>query len=363
MPLLLLAGTRPEAHKLAPLARALTWPYRCCWTGQHPEIPTETADLDWLRLPPVPHPLARRPLERILQHSILSLLAKQPAAAVVVQGDTASAYAGALAARQAGVRLIHLEAGLRSGDPRSPFPEEIYRRRITHWAELHLAPSKRAVECLLGEAVPAGRVHLIGSTAVDGLRALPGQLAPARFDLLIDVHRRENAGRALTRLAQALRELSGAGWRIGLLAHPNGSWCRRWSDVLTPTEGLQRLPVLPRSKWLTLARQARAVLSDSGGAAEELPYLGVPLLLYRHACEREEAIEHGHAVRIDPRQPEGLANRIRQALNQRWPAAWRFSARSPYGDGRAGQRAARVIMDHLRPNDMPAALAPLRRSA
>jgi UDP-N-acetylglucosamine 2-epimerase (non-hydrolysing) len=361
--LLLIAGTRPEAHKLAPLARALAWPHRCCWTGQHPEIPAETVDLDWLQLPSLPHPLPRRQLERALLHSILGLLSRQPAAAVVVQGDTASTHAGAIAARQTGVPLIHLEAGLRSSDLRSPFPEEIYRRRIARIADLHLAPSERAVDQLRAESIPPGRIRLVGSTAVDGVRALPAlQPASARFDLLVDIHRRENAGHALKRLAHALCALAESGWRIGLLAHPNGSWCRRWHEVLGPCDGIQRLPLLSRTEWLALARQARAVLSDSGGAAEELPYLGVPLLVYRHSCERIEAIEDGHAVRIDPHQPLALAARICRAIDrQRWPAAWPFSAASPYGDGRAGRRAALAIMDLLRP--VAAGLAAERMTA
>lgn len=348
--MLLIAGTRPEAHKLAPVARALAWPHRCCWTSQHPEIPAETDDLDWLRLPAPPHPLTRRELERSLQQSIMGLLAIQPVAAVVVQGDTASAYAGALAATRARVPLVHLEAGLRSADPRSPFPEEIYRRRIARWADLHLAPSVRAVERLLSEGTPPDRVARVGSTAVDGVRSLAAVVptAPA-FDLLVDVHRRENAGLALRQLARALCTLAESGWRIGLLAHPNGDWCRRWHAALGPCHGIERLPLLDRSEWLGLARQARAVLSDSGGAAEELPYLGVPLLIYRHRCERSEAIECGHAVRIDRRESTPLAARICKALDRhRWPAPWPFSTGSPYGDGKAGSRAAAAIVRYLR---------------
>ncbi len=314
-------------------------------------------------MPPLPHPLSRRQLERALQQSILGLLAMQPVAGVVVQGDTATAYAGAIAARQSGVRLIHLEAGLRSADPRSPFPEEIYRRRISRWADLHLAPSASAVERLLAEAVATDRIRQVGSTAVDGVRALPVvHPESTTFDLLVDIHRRENAGHALKQLAQALCALAESGWRIGLMAHPNGSWCRRWDEVLGSCHGIQRLPALPRSEWLMLARRTRAVLSDSGGAAEELPYLGVPLLVYRHSCERVEAIEHGHAVRIDPHWPAALAVRICRALDREpWPAPWGFSPASPYGDGRAGQRAALAIMEHLQPNE--GTQAPLRLSA
>lgn len=342
--LLLIAGTRPEALKLAPLAQAWRGSLRWCWTGQQPEVPADAAHWPWQRLPPPAHPLRRGELDRTLQMALAVFLHRCRPRAVVVQGDTASAHAGAQAARAAGLPLVHLEAGLRSGDLRSPFPEEPYRRAIARIADLHLAPSARAAAQLLAEGVPAQSIEQIGSTAVDGLRQPALASTLPRCDLLVDVHRRENAGRALDRLALGLRALARGGWRIGMAAHPNAWWRRRWSQALGEDSGIARLPALERSRWLALARNARGVLSDSGGAAEELPYLGVPLLVYRRRSERMEALESGHARQIEPLAAGELDAQIERALGvAHWPPAWPLAADSPYGDGHAGLRAAEAI--------------------
>ncbi|MCB1601521.1 MAG: UDP-N-acetylglucosamine 2-epimerase [Xanthomonadales bacterium] len=352
-PLLIVAGTRPEALKLLPLAEALTLPAIWCWTGQQGNKPPECLHLPWHELPPPAHPLRRRQLEQTLIEHLLAFMLQHRPQAVLVQGDTVSAYAGARAAEQLGLPLIHLEAGLRSGDLRSPFPEEAYRRLISRLARWHLAPSTRAAAQLRCEGVASAQIHVVGSTAVDGLRVRPLPPASDSYHLLVDVHRRENAGRALDRLALGLRALARSGWRIGVCAHPNRSWEQRWSQALGPNHGLKRLPPQNREQWLALAQSARGVLSDSGGAAEELPYLGVPLLLYRRRSERPESLESGHARWLDPRAVGDLDGVIERALDQgRWPAAWPLSVDSPYGDGRAGARAAAAIHAclGLRPN-------------
>lgn len=342
--LLLVAGTRPEVLKLAPLAQALGRGVRWCWTGQQPQPPVEAAHWPWQRLPAPPHPLRRGELLSSLEAALAALFKRLPPRAVVVQGDTASALAGARAAHALGVPLVHLEAGLRSGDLRSPFPEEAYRRAISRLADLHLAPSARAAAQLRLEGVPPAAIVEVGSTAVDGLRLQPLRAPVAPCELLVDVHRRENAGRALTRLALALRALARGGWRVGIAAHPNACWQQRWDTALGADSGVVRLPALARSEWLALAREARGVLSDSGGAAEELPYVGVPLLVYRRRAERMEALETRHARLLPPQAGEALDAAIERALaDARWPAAWPLAPDSPYGDGHAGARAAVAI--------------------
>ncbi len=223
--LMLIAGTRPEALKLCSLRSALLAESRVdvisCWTGQQPTPPAETQDWPWLRLPPPAHPLRRGALECSLGAAIERAAKRLQPQALLVQGDTASAYAGARAAWALGLPLVHLEAGLRSGQVRAPFPEEAYRRSIARLAALHLAPSERAAAQLLQEGVSGTAIAVVGSTAVDGLhaqRTLPQRPA---HDLLVDMHRRENAGRPLRRLALALRTLARCGWRIGLIANPN----------------------------------------------------------------------------------------------------------------------------------------------
>jgi UDP-N-acetylglucosamine 2-epimerase (non-hydrolysing) len=346
--LLLIAGTRPEALKLLPLASPLRLRTAWCWTSQQAELPPEAARLRWQQLAAPAHPLRRRELQQSLTSTIGAHIQRIRPRATLVQGDTASAHAGARASADAGIPVIHLEAGLRSADLRSPFPEEGYRRAIARLARLHLAPSARAAAQLRTEGITAEHIVVVGSTAIDGLRAQAPTRPSTSLDLLVDVHRRENSGRALERLALALRALARSGWRIGVAAHPNHAWEQRWTEVLGAGAGVRRLPPLDRGQWLGLARAARGVLSDSGGAAEELPYLGVPLLIYRRRCERMEAIESGHARQLLPDATSALDAQIERALDQRqWPAPWPLAADSPYGDGHAGARAAAAIEDWL----------------
>ncbi len=343
-PLAVVAGTRPEHLKLAPVAAALTFPVAWLWTGQQSMPRSSCSQIVWRALPPPQHPLPRKALERELERHVLTALEHIAPGAVLVQGDTASALAGALAARRLELPVIHLEAGLRSGSLRSPFPEELYRRIISRIARWHLTPSRRAREALLSEGVDSTRIIDVGSTAVDAVRGHQAVIGRRGFDLVVDVHRRENAGRAHRALAMALRRLAGSGWRIGVLRQPNPRWDAMWkvdSDGRPPWE---ILPPLSQAQWFATAQAAGGVLSDSGGVAEELPYLGVPLLIYRRAYERVEALEQGRAIWLDPGDPTPLDVRIDAALSAgARPAPWAFHHDSPYGDGRAGQRVAAAL--------------------
>jgi UDP-N-acetylglucosamine 2-epimerase (non-hydrolysing) len=344
--LIVVAGTRAEAYKLAPLLQPLKLSCLLLWTSQHRDFPADLP-LRWQPLDPLPHPLPRRSMQLLLLEKLLARLQQQPGGAVLVQGDTCSAYIAAMAARMLARPLLHLEAGLRSDDPRSPFPEEIYRRRISRWANLHLAPSARAVARLVAEGVPRELIMQVGSTAVDGLRseALNRPRPEQSLDLLVEIHRRENAGAPLQRLAEALHQIRIEGLRIAVATHPNGKWQKLWTSAWSRGPTPEWLPPLPRTLWLETARRARLVLSDSGAAAEEMPYLGVPLLVYRQGSERPEAYLSGHAVRLCPTEPAAvLAAQIRQQLaRQHWPAAWPLQCSSPYGDGNAGRNSAHAV--------------------
>jgi UDP-N-acetylglucosamine 2-epimerase (non-hydrolysing) len=149
----------------------------------------------------------------------------------------------------------------------------------------------------------------------------------------------------LKRLAAALCQLITEGFRVAVVTHPNGQWRKLWAAAWHQDPSPDWLSPLPRAQWLDTARRARLVLSDSGAAAEELPYLGVPLLVYRRRSERPEAFLSGHAVPLCPTETaEALATHIRQFLAfEKWPAPWPLQRSSPYGDGLSGQRSARAI--------------------
>lgn len=346
-PLLIVAGTRPEALKVAPLAGHLSFPLRWCWSDQQCTLPADVAALPWTRLPALAHPLSRPGLQAALARRLFALMGNMRPAAVLVQGDTATAYAGASAARQADIPVIHLEAGLRSGNPRAPFPEEIHRLRIARIAALHLAPSALARMHLLAEGVAARDIVRVGSTAVDGLPAAKSM--PHRFDLLVQIHRREHIGRPLAKLARALNELADRGSRIALATHPNPIWTQRWDALIGTSSRFTRLATMDRAQWLHTAAASTLVLSDSGGAAEELPYLGIPLAMYRRSVERPEALHTGHARQLDPQAPD-MAGAIAAALAwaRQAQTPWPRTPDAPYGDGRAAQRAAAAITRYLR---------------
>lgn len=324
----------------------------CLWTAQQLQIPDECATWVWQRLSALMHPMSRKQLQTALRQNLLAYCRANRPRAVLVQGDTLSAYAGAYVAAVLDIPLIHLEAGLRSNCLRSPFPEEIYRCRIARLASLHLAPSQLALQTLHDErarGLVKGQILMVGSTAIDALPAMRALGRPTEaFELVVDVHRRENAGRNLHNLAQALRSFAQSGRRIALLAHPNSQWQSRWQQALGDAHGLHYLPPLSQKQWLAQAMAARLVLSDSGGAAEELPYLGVPLLVFRRATERPEGFASGHCRWLRPAPATDLLASLQAAFaDSTWPAAWAFAASSPYGDGQAGPRAATVIASWL----------------
>lgn len=337
--LLMLAGTRPEALKIAPLADTLRMPLRWCWSGQQSVLPTDVAHLPWQVFPSLQHPMRRPALVDALRNRLVQGLLAQSTAAILVQGDTATAYAGALAGQHLGIPVIHLEAGLRSGNHRAPFPEEIYRRRISAIAGLHLAPSALAKRNLLLEGIDPSHIACVGSTAID--RLPPPRHRSKTFDLLVDVHRRENFGRPMQRLAQSLQRLVDRGLRIALAGPLNPLWASRMQTL--PPE-VRRLPPMHREQWIETLASSKLVLSDSGGAAEELPYLGIPLLAFRRATERPEPLISGHARQLHP-DAEDMVEAIDAAM--RWaatpmPAFARHDA-SPYGGGRAAEKAAHAI--------------------
>lgn len=270
---------------------------------------------------------------------------------------TPPAHAGAQAARAAGLPLVHLEAGLRSGDVRSPFPEEPYRRAIARIADLHLAPSARAAAQLVAEGIPAQCIEQTGSTAVDGLRQPALASTLPRCDLLVDVHRRENAGRALDRLALGLRALARGGWRIGLAAHPNQWWQRRWLAGAGRGYGVA-LPARAGAQPLAgagahRARRAQRFRRRSGRVA--LPRraaagVSPPQRAHGGAGEATRARSIRRAAASWTRRSNARLARRTGLQPGRWPAtaptAMAMPACAPPRPSRAGWRCSKGVWEH-----------------
>jgi len=276
----------------------------------------------------------------------------EPPDLLVVQGDTSSALGGALAAFQAGVAVAHVEAGLRTHDPRLPWPEEEYRTAIDARADLLLAPTATAAANLRAEQVP-GEIHVTGNSGVDAvLAAEPALPAPTLRDggpplVLVTCHRRESWDDGLASIASALAELARDGCsRIELVLHPNPYVADRMRALLAGTHGVSLLAPCSHRALLERLRDADLVLSDSGGIQEETPTLGTPLLVLRDKTERPEGLADGSA-RLVGTSSERIVAEARRLLDDPLERA-RMSRRSfPYGDGRSGPRIAGIVEQWL----------------
>ncbi|MCT1916242.1 UDP-N-acetylglucosamine 2-epimerase (non-hydrolyzing) [Kocuria rhizophila] len=357
-------GTRPEAIKMAPIVKALqaSPQFECVVTvtGQHREMLDQvneifdiTPDHDLNIIQP------RQTLNGVLTRTVEGLdaiFAENAPDAVVVQGDTTTSTAGAIAAFYRGIPVIHAEAGLRSFDLFSPFPEEANRKMTSQITSLHLAPTSTSKENLLREALPEEDIVVTGNTVIDALLHTVEQKLPfsdpqleeiassGRRVLLVTTHRRENqgeamrgVGRALARIAQAEPELT-----IVLPVHRNPVVREA---VLPAIEGLPNVVVtepLAYGEFTRMLSVAHVVLTDSGGVQEEAPSLGKPVLVMRENTERPEAVTAGTVTLIGTDE-ERIVTEVDRLLND--DAAYRAMANAvnPYGDGRAAERTLAAI--------------------
>ncbi|QHL91104.1 UDP-N-acetylglucosamine 2-epimerase (non-hydrolyzing) [Sphingomonas changnyeongensis] len=357
-------GTRPEAIKLAPLILAMRDDIRfdvsVCFTGQHRDLACAALQLFGI--------VADHALDLMVEGQPLDilfgrLLAETGAAIdriapdqVIVQGDTASALAGALAAHYRQLPVAHVEAGLRSGSLDHPWPEEAHRRMIATVAGLHFAPTRRAVQALLDENVPAARVHLTGNTVIDALEQMRDRLrgdpslgargrdlvagAGDRPIVLTTCHRRETLGEPLAGITMALRAIAARGAaHILMPVHPAPEVRRIITDRLADAPGIRLVEPLDYASLLHVLDSARLVLTDSGGLQEEAPAMGVPVLILRETTERTEAIDAG-AAELVGRAPERIIAAAMRHLGQ--PGGKRAPL-YPFGTAGAARRISELL--------------------
>lgn len=364
VPVALVYGTRPEAVKIAPLWKALVGhpalrPVLVS-TGQHRDMLAEIHD--WFGMEPdvdlgLMSPGQTLPdlTARVLQALVPTFDGLRPGA-VVVHGDTTTSMAGALAARYAGVPVVHLEAGLRTGDLLSPFPEELNRRLTGVMADLHLAPTPAARRNLIREGVSPHRIALTGNTVIDALldtlgRRVPvsdpavaaAQAAPGPL-VVATLHRRESHGAPLREVALGLAELTDRvpGLKVVLPLHPNPQVRASIGEVVAACPAIVVCDPMPYPEFVALLAGADVIVTDSGGIQEEAPSLDVPVLVTRETTERPEAVEAG-AARLVGTDRDLLVRTALELLEN--PLAHRRMAAvvNPFGDGTAGARSAAAI--------------------
>jgi UDP-N-acetylglucosamine 2-epimerase (non-hydrolysing) len=360
-PIMFIAGTRPEAVKLAPLVQEVRGrgvPAQLVATGQHRELFGEALAGFGLAADHDLGVMAGTPEQQVgqLVPMLADLIRRQAPDCVVVQGDTSSTFAGALAARYAGVPLAHVEAGLRTGT-HDPHPEEMHRKLVAQMAHWHFAPTPAAAAALAAEGV-SGSVHVTGNTGIDALllmaqrldrdaglaavAAAPVAHVPAgRPWVLATIHRRENQGRPLAGVLAALANLADEA-EILLPVHPSPAISGPVLARLAGRPGIHLLPPLPYAAFVALMRRCALVLTDSGGVQEEAPALGLPCLVLRDGTERPEGLATGNA-RLVGTAPAGIVAAARAVLQDPRLHARMAVPALPYGDG----RAARAITDVL----------------
>jgi UDP-N-acetylglucosamine 2-epimerase (non-hydrolysing) len=288
---------------------------------------------------------------------LVAEIARWQPAVVIVQGDTATAFAGALAANYAGIPLAHVEAGLRSGE-RDPFPEEMHRRVIAQMADLHFAPTVAAEAALRREGIAAGAIHMTGNTGIDALHQMVTRLAhtptlaaalserfaaidPTRPLVLATVHRRENHGKRLDTVLEALALLAREA-EIVLPVHPHPVIARRVNAVLGSRPGVHLLPPLDYPAFVWLMQRATLALTDSGGVQEEAPALGLPVLVLRDVTERREGLNSGNA-RLVGTDTAAIIDAVTGLLGNAMAMGRMAEAAMPYGSGDAAQRIVDVM--------------------
>ena len=356
---LIVVGTRPECIKLVPLIRALreraSLRPLVVNSGQHREGVREVmasfgirADIELEALPPL---ASLRAASDRLRERLRAVIDAAAPARVVVQGDTLTAYAGARAAADAGCRVVHVEAGLRTDSVKDPFPEEWFRRRIARLAELHCAPSASAVDNLLREGVDPARVHRTGNTAIDCLRELVGTWADGdsaapgtRNTVVVTLHRRENWGGNADVICDALLEIAARrpALRFTFPVHPNPRVAPRIRERLEGKRGFDLVAPMAYGAFVRAAAAAALIVSDSGGVQEEAPHLGTPVLVPRTNTERPEALATGF-VRLVVADREHLVAAALTALAAPRRPPLPFDDAAPFGAGDAGRRIAELL--------------------
>lgn len=364
---LVVFGTRPEAIKLFPVITALRdqprLATRTCATGQHRELLDQVLDLAGI----VPdHDLAVMregstldSMTAALIEGIGRVLDVEAPDWLVVQGDTASAFAAALAAYHRRIPVAHVEAGLRSGDLHQPWPEEGNRRLLAALASLHFAPTAAAAQALRAENVADATIHVTGNTGIDalhwvlarlerepalgrGLEPLERRFAGKRV-IAVTCHRRENLGAGCEAIAGAVRQVAGrTDVALVLPVHPNPAVRTTMERALSGLANVALLEPLDYPHFARLLRWCEIVLTDSGGVQEEAPALGKPVLVMRETTERGEGLTAGTA-RLVGTDADGIASAVSTLLDD--PAVYARMARRhlPFGDGRAAQRISNIL--------------------
>lgn len=365
-------GTRPEAVKMAPVVKALQLTEgidsRICVTGQHREMLDQVlklfhihpnTDLDLMR--------PDQSLSSLTAHIFTALdpvLQQEHPDWILIQGDTTTVMAASLAAFYRGIKVGHVEAGLRTGDKRQPFPEEINRRITSVVADLHFAPTEFNRQNLLREGVPDWRIAVTGNTVIDTLKEIAAAETPQNVQnwlqewgvagggrrlVLVTAHRRENFGEPIEHICEAIRTLSekyGDELQFVYPVHLNPNIQEPVNRILKNIPNLHTLPPVDYLSLVHLMKAAYIVLTDSGGIQEEATGLGKPTLVLREKTERPEGIEAG-VLKLAGTDTHTIVAEASTLLDDQTSYDQMARAANPFGDGQAAGRIVRALLDYV----------------
>ena len=362
--IVLIFGTRPEAIKLIPVYKELLdRPGRfapvICVTAQHRDMLDQVMecfnvrpdhDLDIMSPGQDLFHITSRSLDRLKD-----VLIQEKPDWVMVQGDTTTTFTGALASFYLQIPVAHVEAGLRTYNKYSPFPEEINRRLTTHLSQIHFAPTPKARDNLLKEGVNPDDIRVTGNTSIDALLSVAGRdfdfashglgfLDPARKIIVITAHRRESFGEPFLRLCRALKTIAirFPEARLVYPVHLNPNVRGPVYEILSGQENIHLLEPLDYEPFVHLMAKSYMILTDSGGIQEEAPSLHKPVLVMRDTTERPEAVDAGTAKLVGTDE-ERIVEETSRLLSDEKAYREMSSRENPFGDGRASRRIADAL--------------------
>ncbi len=371
--ILFVLGTRPEAIKIAPLYLALAaqpgFQPKILLTGQQPDMAREMLAFFGIA---ADHSITlERKTFTLSEFTALCLTACEDVISelrpelIVVQGDTSSAFCGALAGYYNQIKIVHLEAGLRTYDKYAPFPEEVLRRMIGTMADIHLAPTQTAREALLREGISSDAIHVTGNTVIDALLATVRKIeteagfrdgleadlqrqgvnvARLQNAVLITGHRRENFGDKFKAICQAIRDLAQEYTDQYFIypVHLNPNVRGPVGEILDGIANICLTEPVSYPHFIYLMQKSRLILTDSGGIQEEAPSLGKPVLVMRDVTERPEAVAAGCARLVGT---ERIVAAVRELLENDAAYLAMSQVKNPYGDGHSAERIVHLLQD------------------
>jgi len=369
--ILVVFGTRPEAIKLFPVIAALRADPRfhpvVCVSAQHRGMLDQVLEIAGI-VPDYDLDLMKPDqtldgLTSALLNEVGRVMDTEHPDRVMVQGDTATAMVGALAAYYRKIPVDHVEAGLRSGDIYQPWPEEVNRKIIGAMASLHFAPTQTAAEALTRENIDPGRIHVTGNTVIDALHWVTARIAenPALVSGLADLearfankriigvtsHRRENFGDGLEHIAEAVRQIA-AREDVAVIfpVHPNPNVRKVMNKALAGLDNVALIEPLDYPHFSRLLAICDIMLTDSGGVQEEAPALGKPVLVMRETTERPEGVEAGTAKLVGT-ETARIVTEIFTLLDDKAAYEAMAQAHNPFGDGHSARRIVELLAHEI----------------